>query len=44
MKWDLASHKKMKTGSKNDRNINAKENLVPEMIGENVFQVSPYRV
>lgn len=44
MNWDLASHRIMKTGSKNDRNINAKENLVPEMIGENFFKVSPYWV
>lgn len=44
MDWDLANHKVMKTGSKNDRNINAKENLAPEIIGENVFKVSPYKV
>lgn len=44
MDWDLASHKIMKTASKNDSNINAKENRSPEMIGENVLKVSPYRV
>lgn len=44
MDSDLASHKLMKTGSKNVRNINAKENLALKMIGENVFKVSPYIV
>ena len=38
------SHKIMKTGSENDRKIHAKENLSPEMIGENVLKVSSYRV
>lgn len=45
MDSDLASYKIMITETVilNNRNINAKENPAPEMIGENVFKVSPYR-
>ena len=44
MDWAPVSHKIMKTGREKDRNINAQENLSPEMTGENVLKVSSYRV